>query len=132
MAQSLTAINKPETGPDPRSRRRENRKPAPTSRSRPDETDVVWFVWTNNDWTEGEVIASATWDQVRQTLGDRLQSTDLFPPSYRVRDGLDEQEVEALTARISCPSLILGGVRKTRENHGFPGNSRWHWPTGLP
>jgi len=35
---------------------------------------------------------------------------------------LDEQEVEALTARISCPSLILGGVRKTRENHGFPGN----------
>ena len=131
MAQFLTAINKPETGPDlakPPSRKPET---GPT-REAADETDVVWFVWTNNDRTEGEVIASATWDQVRQTLGDRLQSTDLFPPSYRVRDGLDEQEVEALTARISCPSLILGGVRKTRENHGFPGNSRWHWPTGLP
>ena len=97
MAQSLTAINKPETGPD-------------LAKSRPDETDVVWFVRTNNDWTEGEVIASATWDQVRQTLGDRLQSTERCT---------DESQVPSIV--MTASRRVQLGARRGRSGHRLRG-----------
>ena len=72
-----------ETGPDPAKppvaktgNRTRPREAAPT---RPTLTGSSGRTMTG---PRAEVIASATWDQVRQTLGDRLQSTDLFPPSY--------------------------------------------------
>jgi len=63
------------------------------------ETDIIWFVRTNLDErSKPEVVAQVTWDQARQYLGDRMEPTGLFPPCFRVLDGLSEGEVIAMQA----------------------------------
>lgn len=64
-------------------------------------TEAIWFVRINDRRDATQFLVEVAWDRARDVLGDRLVPTEYYPPLFRVRGGVSEQDVTALQEESS-------------------------------